>query len=247
MKLFFTLLTRLLTCLVCSLLLLAMTTLPALATGKAVALKDVVAALEKGYATLQDVQAEFNQRTVIAAINKEQRGSGEVLLKRPASTAAMFRFNYIKPKQQIISNGKQVWFYLPENRQVMVSQVSEMFKGGNNIALSYLTGLGHVSRDFIITFAKEQRDKVGNFQLELVPKKTSPVLAKLQLTVSAEAVEHFLQDGAVRDIFPIILSVIFDATGNETRIDYSRAKVNKGIDNGKFSFKIPEGVEIIKP
>jgi len=247
LKLFFTQLTRLLPCLVCSLLLLAMTTLPALATGKAVALKDVVAALEKGYTTLQDVQADFNQSTVIAAINKEQRGNGEVLLKRPASTAAMFRFNYFKPKQQIISNGKQVWFYLPENRQVMVSQVSEMFKGGNNIALSYLTGLGHVSRDFIITFAKEQRDKVGNFQLELVPRKPSPVLAKLQLTVSAEAVERFLQDGVVRDIFPIISSVIFDATGNETRIDYSRAKVNKGIDNGKFSFKIPEGVEIIKP
>ena len=68
----------------------------------------------------------------------------------------MFRFNYVKPKQQIISNGKQVWFYLPDNRQVMVSPVADMFRGGNTIALSYLTGLGHVSRDLKITFAKEQ-------------------------------------------------------------------------------------------
>ena len=233
--------------LACSLLLIIMVALPTLAAEKTVSLKDVVAALEKGYATLQDVQADFSQKTVIAAIKKEQRGSGEVLLKRPGSATAMFRFNYTKPKQQIVSNGKQVWFYLPDNRQVMVSQVSEMFKGGNNIALSYLTGLGHVSRDFTIAFAREQRDKAGNYQLELVPKKPSPVLAKLQLTVSAEAVEHFLRDGAVRDIFPIVSSVIFDATGNETRIDYNRAKVNKGIDNGKFSFKIPAGVEVIKP
>ena len=233
--------------LACSLLFLAMTVLPALAVDKTAALKDVVAALEKGYATLQDVQADFSQRTTIAAIKKEQRGSGEVLLKRPASSTAMFRFNYTKPKQQIVSNGRQVWFYLPENRQVMVSQVSEMFKGGNNIALSYLTGLGHVSRDFSIVFAKEKRDKGGNYQLELVPHKPSPVLAKLQLTVSVEAVEHFLKDGAVRDIFPIVSSVVFDITGNETRIDYSRARVNKGIDNGKFSFKIPKGVEVIKP
>ena len=233
--------------LACSLLLIIMVALPTLAAEKTVSLKDVVAALEKGYATLQDVQADFSQKTVIAAIKKEQRGSGEVLLKRPGSATAMFRFNYTKPKQQIVSNGKQVWFYLPDNRQVMVSQVSEMFKGGNNIALSYLTGLGHVSRDFTIAFAREQRDTAGNYQLELVPKKPSPVLAKLQLTVSAEAVEHFLRDGAVRDIFPIVSSVIFDATGNETRIDYNRAKVNKGIDNGKFSFKIPAGVEVIKP
>ncbi len=210
-------------------------------------LKDVISALEKGYSSLQDVQADFIQKTVIAGINREQKGSGELLLKRPASATAMFRFNYTKPKQQIISNGKQVWFYLPENRQVMVSSVTEMFKGGNSIALSYLTGLGHVSRDFSVSLAKEPRDKNGNYQLELLPNKPSAVLSKLQLTVSAAAVESFLRDGTVRDIFPILASVIHDAGGNQTRIDYRRVRVNKGIDNGKFSFKVPQGVEVIKP
>ncbi|HEY4745592.1 MAG TPA: outer membrane lipoprotein carrier protein LolA [Desulfuromonadaceae bacterium] len=219
----------------------------AAAPEKGAPLKDVVAALEKGYATLQDVQADFSQVTRIASINKEQRGSGEVFLKRPASATAMFRFNYAKPKQQIISNGKQVWFYMPDNKQVMVSAVSDMFKGSNNIALSYLTGLGHVSRDFSVSFAKEQRDKGGNYQLELVPKHPTPVLAKLRLTVSAEAVDRVLRGGTVQDIFPIVSSVVFDASGNETRIDYYRSRVNKGIDNAKFSFKVPAGVEVIKP
>ncbi len=211
------------------------------------ALKDVVAALEKAYATLQDVQADFSQVTRIASINKEQRGSGEVLLKRPASAAAMFRFDYSKPKQQIISNGRQVWFYIPENRQVMVSSVADMFKGGNSIALSYLTGLGHVSRDFTVTFAREERDKNGNYQLELVPRKPTPVLARLRLTVSAQAVDRFLREGAVQDIFPIVSSVVFDASGNETRVDYHRSRVNKGINSARFSFKVPAGVEVIKP
>jgi outer membrane lipoprotein carrier protein len=224
-----------------------LTALPAGAAEKAATLKEVVSALEKGYSTLQDVQADFSQKTLVVAVKKEQRGSGEVLLKRPASATAMFRFNYTKPKQQIICNGKQVWFYLPENRQVMVTPVADMFKGGNSIALSYLTGLGHVSRDFSIAFAREQRDKNGNYQIELVPKNPSPVLAKLLLSVSADAVERFLGEGTVRDVFPIVSSVVFDAAGNETRIDYSRSRVNKGIDNGRFSFKIPEGVEVIKP
>jgi len=221
--------------------------IPALAAEKQATLKEVVAALEKSYTTLKDVQADFSQKTVIAAIKKEQRGSGEVFLKRPASATAMFRFNYTKPKQQIISNGKQVWFYLPDNRQVMVSAVADMFKGGNSIALSYLTGLGHVSRDFNIAFAREQRDKNGNYQLDLVPKKPSPVLAKLQLSISAKTVEDYLRNGTVEDVFPIVSSVIYDAGGNETRIDYGRAKVNKGIDNSRFTFKIPAGVETIKP
>jgi len=214
---------------------------------KRAALKDVVSALEKGYASLQDVQADFAQKTIIAGINREQKGSGELLLKKPASSTAMFRFNYAKPKQQIVSNGKQVWFYLPENKQVMVSTVAEMFKGGNNIALNYLTGLGHVSRDFSASFAKEPQDNNGNYQLELLPKNPSAVLAKLQLTVSAAAVDHFLRDGSVQDIFPVIASVIFDAGGNQTRIEYSRVRVNKGLASSRFSFKVPEGVEVVKP
>lgn len=228
-------------------LFLALTALPSLGADNTVALKTVVAALENGYATLQDVQADFTQKTVIAAINKEQRGSGEVLLKRPASSTAMFRFNYNKPKQQIISNGKQVWFYLPENKQVMVSPISETFKGGNNIALAYLTGLGHVSRDFNVAFAREKQDKNGHYQLELIPKNPSPVLSKLHLSISGAAVERFLKNGKLTDTFPIVASVVFDAGGNETRIDYSNARVNKGIENARFSFKIPAGVEVVKP
>ena len=228
-------------------LLATLFALPVSAAPAPAPLKNVIAALEKGYAGLQDVQADFSQRTTIAAVNREQKGSGELLLKRPASSAAMFRFDYSKPKQQIISNGKQVWFYTPDSKQVLVNSVDAMFSGGNSIALSYLTGLGHVSRDFDISFAAQPLDKNGNYQLELTPKKPSPVLVKLQLTVSSEAVEQLQASGTVKNIFPIVSSVVHDAGGNLTRIDYSRARVNKGLDSGKFNFKIPAGVEVIKP
>jgi outer membrane lipoprotein carrier protein len=223
-----------------------LSTLPESAGAQSAPLKQVVAALEKGYAGLQDVQADFSQKTTIAAVGRDQKGSGEVMLKRPASATAMFRFDYHKPKQQILSNGKQVWFYTPETRQVLVSSVAAMFSGGNSIALSYLTGLGHVSRDFDIVFATDARDKNGNYQIELTPKKASPVLTKLQLTVSGEAVDQVEASGEVKNIFPIIASVVYDIGGNRTRIDYSRPRVNKGIPDGKFNFKTPDGVEVIK-
>lgn len=231
----------------CLLLVLVLAWAPLEAADKPAGLKDVIGALEKGYAGLQDVRADFSQRALVAGIGREQKGNGEVYLKRPASSTAMFRFDYIKPKQQIISNGKQVWYYLPENRQVMVSSVADMFRGGNSIALSYLTGLGHVTRDFAVSFAKEQRDKNGDYQLDLVPKKPTPVLARLQLTVSAAAVERFVRQGSLQDTFPVRASVVHDAGGNQTRIDYSRVRVNKGLDNGIFNFKVPAGVEVVKP
>jgi outer membrane lipoprotein carrier protein len=208
-------------------------------------LKTVVSTIEGGYRQLKDLQAEFSQKTTIAAFKRDEKGSGELLMKGLSGTAAMFRFDYKKPKQQIVSDGRQVWFYIPENRQVMVSDVKTMLAQGG-VALNYLTGLGSVSRDFTISFTGKGRDSKGNYLLELVPKKGGQAFAKLQLTISASSVEKFRKNGEAEDPFPIVSSVVFDQTGNRTAIDYSKVKVNQGLPSGKFSFKVPAGVEVLK-
>jgi outer membrane lipoprotein carrier protein len=156
----------------------------------------------------------------------------------------MFRFNYTKPKQQIVSNGKTVWYYLPENRQVIQSDAAKLFSGGNAMAMSYLTGLGHLSADFTVKLLSGP-DKKGNYQLELVPKKHNQAVAKLILTVSGEAVEKF-RGGESEPVFPVAASVLHDQMGNRTTIEYSRIRVNRGLGNDRFSFKVPGGVEVIK-
>ena len=210
-------------------------------------LTDVVKTLEQGYNSLADVQAEFSQRTEIASMKRQERGAGELFMKKPVGATAMFRFNYTRPKQQIISNGRKVWYYLPENRQVMVSDVTALFQGGSTVALDYLTGMGHVTKDFTIKFAATGRDKKGNYVLELVPKKPSQAMAKLQLTIDAQAVESFIRERRAVNPFPIVSSVVFDAFGNRTAIEYSNVRVNRGMGNDRFSFKIPKGVEVINP
>lgn len=209
-------------------------------------LKVVIDTLEQGYNILADLQADFSQRTVIASVKREDRGKGELFLKKSKGNSAMFRFNYTKPLQQIISDGKSVWYYLPDNKQVMVSDVTALFAGGNGIAMNYLTGMGHVSRDFTISFAKGERDQKGNYVLDLTPKKPSQVMTRLRLTIAASAVDQFRESGKPQSPFPIISSMVDDPFGNQTIIDYSRVKVNQGIGNDRFSFKIPKGVEVIK-
>lgn len=209
-------------------------------------LAQVVSALEQGYATLNDLQADFSQKSVMKSMKREEKGGGELFLKKGSGKEAMFRFNYSKPKQQIISNGKKVWYYLPEQKQVMVMDLSQLYNEGNGVALNYLTGMGHVSRDFNISFSAEQRDKKGNYNLELVPKTKSPAMAKLQLTVEGAAVESFLGQGRPSTPFPIVSSTVTDQMGNSTRIEFSNIKANRGLESGKFSFKIPAGVEIVK-
>lgn len=209
-------------------------------------LAEVIATLEQGYNSLADVQADFSQRTAIASMKREDHGKGELFIKKAPRGQAMFRFNYIKPNQQIICNGKSVWFYLPDNKQVMVTDISKQFAGGSGIALNYLTGMGHVSQDFTITFAGEGKDKKGNYVLDLVPKKPNQVMTRLRLTIAASAVEQFRESGKPLALFPIVSSVVDDPFGNRTTIEYSRIKVNQGITSDRFNFKIPKGVEIIK-
>lgn len=220
--------------------------LVAASTAGAAELGQVVRALEKGYASLSDLQASFSQKSSIKAIKREQKGGGELFIKKGNSANAMFRFDYEKPKQQIVCNGKKVWYYLPENKQVMVMDVAQMFQGGNGVALTYLTGMGHVSRDFSAAFAAQPKDKNGNYVVELTPKKKTPTLEHLQLTISGEAVERYIAQGEPGTPFPIVSSIVTDLTGNTTRIDYSNVKTNQGIGGSRFEFKVPAGVEVMK-
>jgi outer membrane lipoprotein carrier protein len=209
-------------------------------------LAEVISTLEQGYNSLADVQADFSQQTAISSMKREEHGKGELFIKKAAGGRAMFRFDYAKPHQQIICDGKSVWYYLPENKQVLVNSVTALIAGGNGIAMNYLTGMGHVSRDFTITFAGDGRDKKGNYVLDLAPKKPNQAITRLRLTVAASAVEQFRESGKPLAQFPILSSVMDDPFGNRTTIEYSRVKVNQGLASDRFNFKIPKGVEVIK-
>jgi outer membrane lipoprotein carrier protein len=220
--------------------------LPTLAPGaQQTLLQDILSAVKSGYASMEDLHAEFSQRTYVAVLKREEKGSGEVFLKKQGGSA-MFRFNYTRPKQQIISNGKSVWYYLPENRQVIISDTAKLFSGGNGIALSYLTGLGNLSDDFTIRLISESPDKKGNYLLELMPKKPNNSVAKLQLYVPADAVEKVRAGKVSEAFFPIASSVLHDQMGNRTTIEYSKVRVNGKVAAERFNFKAPKGVEVIK-
>jgi outer membrane lipoprotein carrier protein len=231
---------RLLPCLVAAL----MTITPTIACAASVS--EVVTALEKGYASLRDLQASFTQRSELASVKRAQTGAGEVFIRKGNGAGAMFRFNYTKPRQEIISNGKTVWYYLPENRQVMTMDAASLFAGGGGVALSYLTGMGEVSRDFTARFVGNGKDARGNYVLELVPKKPGQAFQKLHLTVSGRAVEEYLASGRATVSFPIVSSVVFDQLGNRTAIEFSKVKVNRGVKASLFTFTTPPGVEVIQ-
>lgn len=231
-----------------------------------VGLRDVIATVEDafrqnrdtGVAQLQDVTADFMQSSTLAEKGREMRGDGEMFFRNgTAREPLMFRFDYFRPaRQQIISNGRLMWTYLPANRQVIRSDVSFIFNpftydAGSMRAVNFLQGLGRISKDFIITFSSQGRDVAGNYILELEPRRQMATIAKLFIVVSRDAVLHRADQARfpLRQelVFPIRSTTVIDHDGNMTMMEFSNIRANTNVPRSYFDFDVPPDVQVVMP
>lgn len=171
-----------------------------------VGLPDVIATVEasfkvqsNGLAPISDVTADFFQRTTLAKDKRELRGDGQMSVKMASSSnPLMFRFDYFRPYwQEIVSNGKVLWIYHPENREVILSDVSFLynrlsFDPDRDHAVNFLQGLGRISKDFQINFASGMYDAAGNYVLELTPRRSMLNIRRIFLVVNRDTVLTFV-------------------------------------------------------
>lgn len=171
-----------------------------------VGLNDVIATVERsfkagsnGQAPVSDFTADFFQRTLLAREAREMRGDGVVSVKlATASSPLMFRFQYYRPYQQeIVSDGNSLWIYHPENREVILSDVSfnynrPGFNPDRDRAVNFLQGLGRISKDFQINFASGMNDAAGNYVLELNPRHAMHNTRRILLVVSRDSVVSYV-------------------------------------------------------
>lgn len=171
-----------------------------------VGLNDVIATVEKsfkagsnGQAPIGDFTADFAQRTLMTKENREMRGDGVVSVRlATANLPLMFRFQYYRPYQQeIVSDGRSLWIFHPENREVILSDVSFIynrsgFNPDRDSAVNFLQGLGRISKDFQINFASGMLDGAGNYVLELNPRRSMLNTRRILLVVSRDSVLSYV-------------------------------------------------------
>jgi len=178
-------------------LLLIVSGLPAQAAG----LKDVVTALERPFQAatpagerIEDYSADFFQESRIASLDRLQRARGQVSVRFDYRRSGevptvMFNWEYSEPTtQEIVSNGKTLWVYLPENNQVIQSDIEQVSRTRENDPMTFLTGLGNLSRDFQISYAEPNHDADGNYVLDLRPRRSSALLNRMVIVVDRDAV-----------------------------------------------------------
>ena len=106
----------------------------------------IVDSLQKNYDATADFVADFRQETEVKNLNRTLKASGKLSFKRPGR---MF-WLYDEPKGQfVLADGKNLYFYQPDQNQVIKSPLKNAFRG--DIPLSFLLGLGNLKKDFNAT------------------------------------------------------------------------------------------------
>lgn len=211
---------------------------------------DAVRKKKPGQSAIIDFRADFLQESLIASLDRAQRGKGEVSVKFDRTESegvprTRFRWEYREPNnQEIVSNGKTMWVYLPENSQVIISDLDFSSPSRPNDPVTFLTGLGNLSRDFIISRASPAQDAEENYILELEPRRPSPMIQRMLIVVDRNAVRQAGADS--RPVFPMLSTTVYDPNGNSTSIEFKNVRVNIGLPDSFFQFTPPDGVEVLR-
>jgi len=191
-------------------------------------LESAINGLQRKYAQVRDLQMDFiqNYRSPRRSPRTE---TGILFLRRPG----MMRWEYKSPGEKLfVSNGKMIYFYLPEERQVRKMPVKE--SRDQRVPFLFLLGKGNLKKDFSkIEWAADDKPFFqGNKVLYAYPKKNIDEFAKILM----EFDPHVLQLQRI---------TIFDIDGSKSEFVFTNIKENIGVNARLFNFKIPANVEIV--
>ena len=192
-------------------------------------LDTVLNGVQQKYEQIDNFHASFTQESEVKALDKVQKADGEVWFKKPGK----MRWNYNAPnKDQIVSDGKTLWFYDDDEQQVIetpLAQVSE-----TQYTTTLLSGLVNLKDIFDASFSKpEDIEPNGSYLVDLVPKGDEEYN---KVTISVDK-----KDMMVNTIY------LYDPFGNLTTVKMADIKTNGGVSDALFDFKTPEGAEVVKP
>ncbi|MDA8404808.1 MAG: outer membrane lipoprotein chaperone LolA [Desulfobacteraceae bacterium] len=186
--------------------------------------EEIIRQLEKRYNTA-DFSASFSQVSALKALDIKDTAIGKVWFKHPG----MMQWEYEQPeKYAIISDGKTLWIYRPEDNQVVIGDPMTYF--GNGKGASFLSNFNLVQDTYTVTVTVPASP--DQYAIKLVPRKKQMDLSAIFLNIDKSS-------------FEIKSVVTLNEYGDETRIEFSNLKFEP-LDASLFSFQIPAGAEVLK-
>ena len=171
---------------------------------------------------LKTLEGGFTQQVFDQKGRVKESSSGKVSMSAPN----LFRWQYVKPYQQlIVADGKTVWIYEPD-----LQQVSKRPQGveEQSSPLAALVDRGKLDTQFNVS---DTGQSAGLEWLSLTPKtKAGPSFESAKL--------GFGQRGLAK-------VVITDGLGQRTEMNFGTWKRNGRLPASSFRFTPPKGVDVI--
>jgi outer membrane lipoprotein carrier protein len=185
----------------------------------------LAASLQKRYQGIRDFSASFVHTYRGGVLRTQTTERGTVTIKKPGR----MRWVYTMPeRKEFISDGQKVYSYLPQDRQVIVT---DMPSGDQATTPAlFLTGKGDIARDFTAAYAGEA--PAGTTGLKLTPRRSEPEYEYLVVAL----------DPATLQIRALTTR---DRQGGDSTLSFTNLKENQGISDKEFEFRVPRGVDVI--
>jgi len=189
--------------------------------------KSLAAAVDAHYNHLRSLEAAFTE--LYRGSGMERTESGTLWLKKPGK----MRWEYRSPKEKLfVSNGKDAWFYIPEDRQARKEAAKKL--EDIRSPLAFLLGKTKLEKELRgLSLAPDiEPTAAGNSVLRGVPTALADRVSEIVLEVTPES--------------RIVRLVIMEVDGAATEYRFSEQKEDMAIADGRFEFKAPAGTEVVE-
>jgi outer membrane lipoprotein carrier protein len=184
-------------------------------------------AVDEHYNHLRSLQADFTE--IYRGAGAERLESGTLWLKKPRK----MRWEYRSPKEKLfVSNGKIVWFYLPDERQARKTELKRL--EDLRSPLAFLLGKTKLENELqgLSKVVDQAPMGAGNTLLRGVPQAMAERVSEVQLEISPSD--------------QIVRILMMAADGAVTEFRFADLKENVNLKDGRFEFTPPPGVETVE-
>ena len=183
-------------------------------------------ALQQKYDRVRDFTADFTHTYESGILKKTTRERGTVQIKKPGR----MRWDYTAPDKKIfVSDGRQIYSYIPADKQVIRSQMPAEDEA--TTAVLFLAGKGNLTRDFTVSYASSD-ETPDTWALRLDPKQKQRDYDWLVIVVDRTTLQ-------IRSL------TAAEQQGGRSSFAFTNYRENAGVPDKAFEFKIPRGVDVI--
>lgn len=199
------------------------------AAGAAPTPQEVMARVQAQYDKAGAFKARFRQESRLKAVSQAEMAEGWMYFQKPCR----MRWQYENPpeqKKEVISDGRQVWMYMPQDGLVMVYPLNQVLR--SDLVMRFFSGMGQFQKDFQVSWGRPPEES-GSFVIDLVPHKEQPELKRLTLTINPRT-------------YLVEKLEFTNAVGEETRFAFSRSQWDVRLEPNFFTFTPPPGVQVVR-